>query len=239
VRTITPFAPRPVKWPVMFQSWQRLTFLHWRYEPDEIRKLLPAEVTLDTFDGAAWVGLTPFKLTNLRPPFAPALPWLSRFPETNVRTYVVGPDGEPGVWFFTLECARLAAVLGARATFRLPYRWARMSVRTTGDRIEYRSQRHRRVEKGRTDIAVEPGEPMRAGDFDNFLTARYRLYTVVRRRLGFADIEHAPWPLRHGRVVRLEQTLVEDSGVPRPDGGPTVHYSQNLDVRIGRIRWSG
>ncbi|MBV8812506.1 MAG: DUF2071 domain-containing protein, partial [Acidobacteriaceae bacterium] len=159
--------------------------------------------------------------------------------ETNVRTYVRGPDGEPGVWFFTLECARLAAVLGARATFRLPYRWARMSVSTMDGRIEYCSQRHRGMGNGRTDILVEPAETIQAGDFDNFLTARYRLYTVAGGRLGSADIEHAPWPLQRGRVMRIEQSLVEHSGVPKPSGEPIVHYSQNVDVRIGRLRWSG
>ena len=92
---------------------------------------------------------------------------------------------------------------------------------------------------GRTDILVEPAETIQAGDFDNFLTARYRLYTVAGGRLGSADIEHAPWPLQRGRVMRIEQSLVEHSGVPKPSGEPIVHYSQNVDVRIGRLRWSG
>jgi len=223
----------------MFQSWEWLTFLHWRYEAAVIRKLVPEQLTLDTFDGAAWVALTPFRLTKLRTPFAPALPWLSQFPETNVRTYVRGPDGKPGVWFFTLECARLAGVLGARATFRLPYRWARMSVNPRDKQVEYRSDRRQPFGQGRTDIAIEPGEAMEAADFDNFVTARFRLYSVAGKRLGFADIEHAPWPLQRGRVVRLEEDLIEHSGVPRPNGEPTIHYSRSIDVRIGRIRWSG
>lgn len=97
----------------MFQRWELLTFLHWRFEPKPIRRLLPRGLTLDTFEGAAWIGLTPFRVAGLRPPFAPAIPWISRFPETNVRTYVRGPEGERGVWFFTLEAGRLVAVLGA------------------------------------------------------------------------------------------------------------------------------
>jgi uncharacterized protein len=104
----------------MFQRWRWLTFLHWSYGAETIRRLIPPQLTLDTYEGAAWVGLTPFLLTSLRPPLAPALPWISRFPETNVRTYVRGPDGEPGVWFFKLEAERLAAVAGARATYRHP-----------------------------------------------------------------------------------------------------------------------
>src|SRR5690242_3793866 len=104
----------------MLQRWNNLTFLHWHYDPSVIRRLLPNELTLDTYEGAAWVGLTPFVLTHLRLGFGPPLPWISAFPEMNVRTYVQGKDGKPGGWFFTLEADRLAAVLGARLGYRLP-----------------------------------------------------------------------------------------------------------------------
>jgi uncharacterized protein YqjF (DUF2071 family) len=221
----------------MFQTWQSLTFLHWRYDPDAIRRLLPSQLTLDTFDGVAWIGLTPFLLTNLRPPFVPAFPWISRFPETNVRTYVRGPDGERGIWFFTLEADRLAAVLGARLTYHLPYRWARMSVRRKGGAVEYRSTRKGASGEAWSDIEVLPGGAITVGDLDNFLTARYRLYTVQAGRIAFAQIEHKPWPLQTGRIIRMRQTLFEDVGVPRPAGEPMVHFSETLDVRIERIRW--
>jgi uncharacterized protein len=220
----------------MFQRWRWLTFLHWPYDPAAIRSLLPPQVTLDTFDGAAWIGLTPFLLTGLHPPGAPALPWLSQFPETNVRTYVRGPDSEGGVWFFTLEAARLAAVAGARATYRLPYRWSDMRVLRSGRIVEYESHRKWPFGCAQSSIAIQHGEPIHAADFDNFLTARYRLYTLWRNRLAFAQIHHAPWPLHSARVLRLHQNLVEASGVPRPHGHPIVHYSPDLQVRIGRLQ---
>lgn len=232
----SPLPPRPVQRPLMFQRWRFLTFFHWRYQPDAIRRLLPSQIMLDTFDGAAWVGLTPFLLTDLRPPLFPALPWISRFPETNVRTYVRGPDGEGGVWFFTLEAQRLLAVLGARSLYRLPYRWARMSVKRRGKgRVEYHSARKWPFGAARTDIAVDIGEPIQAGSFENFLTARFRLYTMARKRLAFAQIEHQPWPLHSAQWVRLDQNLIEACGVPRVVGAPVVHYSPDLTVRIGRL----
>lgn len=223
----------------MFQRWRWLTFLHWRYEPEAMRRILPPQVTLDTFDGSAWVGLTPFFLTGLRPPGALVLPWLSRFPETNVRTYVRGPDGEGGVWFFTLEADRFAAVAGARALYRLPYRWADMRVRRSDRIVEYESQRRWPFGRGNTSIAIQRGEAMEAGDLDNFLTARYRLYTLWGKRLAFAQIEHAPWPLHEARVLRLEQNLIEQCGVPRASGDPMVHYSPDLQVRIGALEFFG
>ena len=236
---ISPYPPRRVTRPVMLQNWRWLTFLHWRYQPSVIGPLLPKALTLDTFDGSAWVGLTPFLLANLRPPFTPALPWISQFPETNVRTYVRGPDGERGVWFFTLEADRLLAVAGARLTYRLPYRWAKMSVCRGDSTVEYLSVRHHSFGQGSADIAIAPGDELKAGDLDNFLTARYRLYTKFKSGIGFAQIEHAPWNLRHALVIRLNQTLVEHSGVPRPADQPIAHFSESLDVRIGGIQWFG
>jgi uncharacterized protein len=231
---ISEFPPRPVKWAVMLQRWNNLTFLHWRYRPEVIRALLPRGMELDTFDGSAWVGLTPFLLTGLRLPRTPALPWISRFPEMNVRTYVRGPDGERGIWFFTLEADRLLAVIGARTSYRLPYRWARMSVRRNTTRVEYVSQR--RFRKGHARIEMEVGPPRAADAQARFLTARYRLYTSIAGQLAYAQVEHPPWPLRAATVRRLEQNVIEHSGVPAATGDPLVHFSPGVSVRIGRPR---
>ena len=101
-----------VRRPVMFQNWCSLSFLHWRCDARALQARLPTGLELDTFQQSGWIGLTPFRLTGLRPPGLPPLPWLSTFPETNLRTYVRGPAG-PGIWFYSLEAASALAVLGA------------------------------------------------------------------------------------------------------------------------------
>jgi len=217
----------------MFQTWHLLTFLHWPYEPSEIQALLPHGLRSDVFGGRAWVGLTPF-LLRLRPPFLPRPPWIGQFPETNVRTYVRDANGERGIWFFTLEAARILAVAGARVLYGLPYHWSAMRVEPGANVIEYRSRRHGAVSAA-TRISIRIGDSLRARDLDNFLTARYRLYTRIARRLAFADIEHEPWPLRTAVAAELEQSLIESTGVPTPRGEPLVHYSPGVTVRIGRL----
>lgn len=224
----------PVRWPVMFQGWRHLTFLHWRYRPPVIRSLLPGGLELDTFDGEAWVGLTPFLLTGLRPPGLPAMPWISRFPEMNVRTYVRGPDGERGIWFFSLEADRLAAVAGARIAYRLPYRWAKMRVRCGFGGMEYTSRRIWGT--GRAHIAIQNGVAIQPNELERFLTARFRLYTRIAGRLAFAQVHHAPWPLESAAAIRVDQNVIENSGVPAPAGEPLVHFSRGVYVRIGRPR---
>lgn len=248
-----PLAP-PVRRPVMLQHWRRLTFLHWRYPPSAVQALLPAGLEVETFDGAAWVGLVPFLMDRVRPPGAPPAPWASRFPETNVRTYARGPGGRDAIWFLSLDAARLGAVLVARAGYALPYFWSRMSVRlggsgdghdtggpgSGGDRLRYRCRRRWPGRAGaRCDADVElgtPFEPAELGPLDHFLTARYRLWTVARGRLAAAEAEHLPWSLRRARVVDLRQDLLQAAGLPAPDGTPVVHASDGVRVRIGAWR---
>lgn len=229
---IDPGPPHRVRHPVMFQRWNSLTFLHWPYPPETIRALLPHGLELDTFDGRAWVALTPFLLTGLRLPLAPPLPWISQFPEMNVRTYARGPDGERGIWFFSLEAGRLAAVAGARLFYSLPYRWAGMTIRENAGVMTYTSHRH--LGSGRATIAIQIGSLITPNAHEHFLTARFRLFTLIGGALAFAQVEHAPWPLRSATPLRIEQDVIQHSGLPAASGEPLVHYSPGVDVRIGR-----
>jgi uncharacterized protein len=238
-----------------------------------VQARLPAGLEVETFDGAAWVGLVPFLMDGVRPPGVPPAPWASRFPETNVRTYARGPDGRDAIWFLSLDAARLGAVLAARAGYALPYFWSRMSVArgqppgpsapagppgppagagspdppgpagafvppsTAGDRLAYRCRRRwPGPAGGRCDAEVElgaPFDPAELGPLDHFLTARYRLWTVIGGRLAAADAEHPPWSLRRARLLDLDQTLLRAAGLPAPDGTPVVHAAEGVRVRIG------
>jgi uncharacterized protein YqjF (DUF2071 family) len=232
-------APEPptVHTPVMMQQWRLLTFLHWRYPADLVQSLLPDGLRVQTFDGDAWIGLVPFLMRGVRVPGLPPSPWLSEFPETNVRTYVEGADGEQGIWFFSLDAARLPAVVTARTTYRLPYFWSSMSVGIGRGVLSYRSRRRWPAPRGaRADADVEVGNPIPEDDLgplDHFLTARYRLYSVVADRLVGAYAAHPPWPLHRGRAIHVDQTVVQAPGLPAPTGEPLVHTSPGVRVRIG------
>src|ERR1051326_4992061 len=111
---------------LMLQRWHEISFFHWSCAPSLLRARVPEQLQLDTYDGKAWISLTPFLLKGLRAPMVPEFLGLD-FPETNLRTYVIGPKG-PGIWFFSLDAGKLLPVAGARATFGLPYFWADMHV---------------------------------------------------------------------------------------------------------------
>jgi uncharacterized protein YqjF (DUF2071 family) len=228
--------PFRVARPVIRQSWLELTFLHWHFDPAVVRPLVPRELELDLWEGRAYVGLVPFILSDITATKAPAVPWLSRFHETNVRTYVYDRTGARGVWFFSLDAARLAAVIGARLSYALPYYWAKMEVERTEADVQYLSRR-RHGAPAMSDIAVRPGEPIEApSELEVFLSARWRLFAYRRGRLLRADVEHPRWPLQRAAVLRLDQTLIQASGLPAPRGEPLAHFSGATHVLTG---WPG
>jgi uncharacterized protein YqjF (DUF2071 family) len=229
-----------VAWPFAHQRWQTFTFLHWAYDPADVQRLLPPDLEVHTHGGLAWVGLTPFMLRDFHPPGLPAIPWLSSFPETNLRTYVLDSNGLDGLWFFSLEADELATVLGARTLLQVPYQWAAMSVEA-GSRITYRSRRRWAPAAGH-DIVVEPGSPIAAeelGERDHFLTGRWRAFTKIAGYLVTVPVEHQPWPLWSVRVEQVNQNLLTAAGLPPPQGEPLAHFSPGVDARFGPPRWSG
>jgi uncharacterized protein len=232
--------PLRVRRPVMVHRWQLLTFLHWSFEPDVVQRLLPPGLAVDTFEGKAWVGLVPFRMW-VAPPGVPALPWLGRFCETNVRTYVRDRHGRSGVWFFSLDASRLPAVLAARFTYRLPYYWASMRLDASPERVVYTTHRRwpRRDDNGAAGgtVVVRPGASIpfeQVSGLEHFLTARWRLFSHARGDvLRYADAEHEPWQLQRADVEICDDSLLAAAGIPASAEQPLVHYSHGVEVRIG------
>ena len=231
----------PVHRAVMLQRWEQVTFVHWPYDPSVVQSRLPDDLVVDTFDGRAWVGLVAFYMRNIRLPYLAPVPYLGTFPETNVRTYVRGPDGLPGVWFDSLDVTRLLPVLVARGTYRLPYRWSQMSIVRSDDTITYTTKTRWPGPFGATSrLAVHPGEAVaQQGELERFLTARWGLYSRLGRASAYAPVDHPVWPIREAELLDLDDQLVVAAGYPEPGSAPLVHYSPGVPVRVGVPRRMG
>ena len=205
---------------VMRQSWLDVAFLHWRYDPAIVRPLVPRGLELDLYDGAAWIGLVPFTIAGLTLPHAPAVPYLSNFPETNVRTYATDRTGGAGVWFFSLDAARLPAVVGRASGTGCRTSGRACGSNADGHSARYRSER-RQTPRASSDVELRIGAPIAGqSDLEVFLTARFRLYAERAGRIWKADIVHPPWPLQKASVVTIEDTLVRAAGFRRRAAKP-------------------
>lgn len=214
--------------------WHDLLFMHWPVPAEWLRPLIPSSLTLDTFDGSAWLAVVPFRMSGVRPRFLPQVPPLSNFPELNLRTYV-SAGGRPGIWFFSLDAHNPVAVRLARATFRLPYFDAEMSCQVSGDTVSYRSARtHRRAPGAEFSGRYKPvGEAIDSepGSLERFLTERYCLYSAdPQGRVRRGEIHHKLWPLQPAETEIETLDVTRQIGLELPATEPLLHYAKRLDV---------
>ncbi|MET7300191.1 DUF2071 domain-containing protein [Embleya sp. NPDC005575] len=233
---VTPLSPRGVRHVLLTQRWSELTFLHWAVPPAAVAPLLPEGTRPDVLEGMTYVGLVPFRMVDVGFLRLPGVPWLGTFPETNVRLYSVDGAGRRGVVFRSLEAARLLPVLTARATLRLPYRWAKMRIDWTADQVRYTTRRHplEGAPRGGTAV-VRVGPPVtEPSPLEHFVTARWGLHTRVAGRTVYLPNAHPQWPLHHAELLHLDDNLIAAAGLPQITGEPnSVLYSPGLPVRFG------
>lgn len=213
------------------QTWEELLFAHWRLPAGAVQPVVPRELELERFDGSAWIGVTSFRLTAARGRGLLPLPLVSSFLAVNVRTYVRGPDGRPGVWFLGLDVSSRLAVEVARRAFRVPYSRARISLDRSG---EWRDVECARIgERGRVFSGrYRPdGEPFAAapGSLEHFLTERFCLYAKddggSLRRI---EIHHLPWRLQRAEA-EIELTSLSPVDL---QGSPVCLFSARQDALI-------
>lgn len=225
-----------------FQIWTDLLFVHWRVPADQLRPLLPSGIELDLFDGSAWVGLVLFHMSGVRPRWFPAIPGVSEFHETNVRTYVIH-NGEPGVWFFSLDAANSLAVRVARWRWRLNYFRSEMSIKHRDSEIAYRSCRlWPQPIPANADVTATIGDWLpnsgpsgeaNVGSLEFWLAERYLLFTnMPGGQIARGQVHHPPYPLKTASLQRCEQSLLASNGIHPIEPPAHVVFSPGVSVEI-------
>lgn len=236
VEPVTPQPPRPVRRPLLVQSWHDLSFLHWPVAGADVAPLLPPDTRPDEHDGVSYVGLIGFRMVGLGPLAGPGLPYLGTFCETNVRLYSVDRAGRRGVVFRSLDASRLLPVLVAQASLRLPYRWSAMRLTRTGDHYHYRCRRRWPGPRGTASrMTVRRGAPITdPSPLEHFLTARWGLHTRAHGRTVYLPNVHPRWPLHRAELVEWDDGLIAAAGLLPPAGPPvSVLFSPGVSVRFG------
>jgi uncharacterized protein YqjF (DUF2071 family) len=225
-------------WPIpdrpwfMGQTWCDLLFAHWRVPREELERVVPPQLPIDSFDGSAWLGVTPFLVSGLRIRGTLPVPVLSRFPELNVRTYV-SVEGKPGIYFLSLDAASRAAVATARRVYRLPYHHAEMTQERAPAAVRFSSTRVSRdgpPAAFRGSYRPAGSAPVVGGSLEYYLAERYCLYTLdERQRVLRGDIHHPPWPLQPAEAEFEVNTMTCPFEI-RLEGEPILHFSRRQDV---------
>jgi uncharacterized protein YqjF (DUF2071 family) len=220
----------------MQQTWNDLMFAHWPVPQEQLRRLVPAELPLDTFDGQCWIAVAPFHMSGIRARLMPPIPGTSALPELNVRTYV-SYGGKSGVYFFSLDAASRLAVWGARTFYKLPYFFARMQVRDHEGWTAYNSSRSSSPAEFRGRYRpLSPVQLRKPGSLEHWLTERYCLYTVSGGSVYRSEIHHPQWPLQDAEAEIQMNTMAAAAGIGPTSAIPLLHFSKRLNVLIWPLK---
>jgi uncharacterized protein len=171
VLAVTDHRPRPLparSW-LVAQCWHELLFAHWPVPLRQLRRVVPPQLTIDTFDDRAWLGVVAFRISDIHLRGLPSLPGVASFPEVNLRTYV-----------------RLAMAI-ARPWFRLPYHYADTRLgELSGDGTRVFSSRSpTRTDFCATYRPVAPAQRSEPTELETWLTERYCYYTMAADATDF------------------------------------------------------
>jgi uncharacterized protein len=231
-----------------YQKWRDLLFVHWRLSPAEVHATIPDWLSVDTFDGSAWIGLVLFSMSGVRPWWFPPVPGVSAFAETNVRTYVHS-GGEPGVWFLSLDAGGSIGARLGRSKWGLPYHHSKMRVRRRGTHISYECERlwpgrmgvGGRVEAEIGDLFtglhrdVAPGQAV-PGSLEHFLIERYILYAQKGEEMLCGRVHHRPYRLHEAKVTYADQSFLTDLGLHLDRPPDHVLFSEGVSVEVFPLR---
>lgn len=233
-----------------YQEWRSLTFLHWRVPAARLQALIPSSLTIQEFDGSAWLGVVPFAMAKIRPWWSPPVPGISWFLETNVRTYVVDQNGISGVWFFSLDANKWLAVNIARTFWHLPYKLARLAISTqavqpdssppvrniiyTGQRLELPAAEYRIS----VDVSNDQARVAAAGTLEHFLVERYFLFAARQDgSMMTGQVHHDPYSLKRVLHSDVQESLTSAMGcgcsATRPDHAA---FSDGVKVRVSPLQ---
>jgi uncharacterized protein len=219
---------------VMKQTWYNLLFAHWEIDPEIIQSLIPKSLTVDTYNGKAWLAVVPFQMSGIRLRYLPEIPYTSEFPEINVRTYVTYQN-KPGVYFFSLDATNYLAVQVAKTFFHLPYFFSKITVKNENEQIFYESKRLGSERDYHFKGIYQPVSEIfysEFGSLEYWLTERYCLYTTYQNRLFRGEIHHEKWPLQHAEADFLENTMVQIEGLSSFQSTPLLHFAKKIDVLL-------
>ena len=251
-KTLLQTAHRP--WPMpaarwrLRQRWTKLLFAHWPMPPEVVQQRLPPGLRVDTHDGWAWLGVAPFVMDRVRfrsvGEHSISVPGAQAFPELNLRTYCIAPDGRPGVYFFSLDAGSLLAVLGARVAFSLPYFWSNIRMWQEQDCVHYTSVRRVAKRVGGEPVSFDGsyrplGIPAQNDGLSHFVTHRYAFFLRRFGHIAAGEIHHAPWALEQAEAEFRRNDLPASFGFSLPDRPPVLHYAPEVHMEawtLARVR---
>lgn len=231
------------RWPwVGQQEWHDILFMHWPVPYEILKPYVPAPFKLETYNGQAWVTVILFQAKNSRLRGMPTSMSYPPFLQMNTRTYIQF-DGEPGIYFFSVDVNRLLTVAVAKRILKLPYKLAEMEMAKNNDHILFKSKRIKSSHSSTGIVAnYQPSAERIAnqqGTLPYWLTERYCFWMIKGSKIIKGPLSHSPWELYDVTFDLNMTAIIPFIPAKYSQVNPSVHYAKSIHAYLHPFEQSG
>ena len=198
-------------------------FLNLEVEENSIRRHIPKEFEIRTYNSKAYITLVFF---NLESPGLKSLNVPISFSEFNIRTYVRYKTYQ-GIYFLTLDVKNKLIPMCVNNIFKLNYNNTFLSYETKN----YSKNAVWVNNKYYIDnfyIEFEVGKSMKDSSYSNFITENYLYISKNKDSIYYNKVYHKKWNLNYVNVQSISEfSLFEQNKIH------SVFYCDKLKVRTG------
>jgi uncharacterized protein YqjF (DUF2071 family)/predicted DCC family thiol-disulfide oxidoreductase YuxK len=211
--------------PPLKMDWDDLVFLNYPCKPELIQKLLPKGMLVDLFENKAYLTIAPLTMSNFSL-YSCKFLFQKQFYECNLRTYVqVGK--KTGVYFFSLDADSVLEVFGAKAIFRLNYRYRSMKFSLKKGYYDF-SMKNPLNSKEKTHIRLHISKEKKdPTPLIRFISDRSSYFVTHKNHLFEGIVEHMDWQFHKANVVKVETDLLDRFEI---DATPVAVYAKKTTV---------
>ncbi len=208
---------------IISMNWSNVMFLNLEVEENSIRRHIPKEFEIRTYNSKAYITLVFF---NLESPGLKSLNVPISFSEFNIRTYVRYKTYQ-GIYFLTLDVKNKLIPMCVNNIFKLNYNNTFLSYETKN----YSKNAVWVNKKYYIDnfyIEFEVGKSMKDSSYSNFITENYLYISKNKDSIYYNKVYHKKWNLNYVNVQSISEfSLFEQNKIH------SVFYCDKLKVRTG------
>ena len=208
---------------IISMNWSNVLFLNLELEENSIRRHIPNEFEIRTYNSKAYVTLVFF---NLESPGLESLNIPISFSEFNIRTYVRYKTYQ-GIYFLTLDVNNSLIPLCVNNIFKLNYNKTFLSYKTK-NYSKNAVWKNKKYNINNLSIEYVVGKSMKDSSYSNFITENYLYISKNKNSIYYNNVYHKKWNLNYVTVQSISEfSLFKQNKIH------SAFYCDKLDVRTG------
>ncbi len=209
---------------VVYSEWKNVLMLHWKVDAGTIRHILPASLSVDTFEGGAWVTMCVASIENFRNKLLNIIKQGFKFNQVLMQTYVIH-QGKPGLYIFNQELEKSFTKNLYQKVFKLKQGETDFQRESVNGIHKFFAQNDNTGFK--LGLQYNYGAAIQPSLLEEWLSNRFKYFYEKDEQLHEYHVHHAEWMFRDVNIEKFK-TKFDFGGLSLHRQPDFIHYSKGI-----------